>query len=60
MNRHQLKGRISQVSGKVKEITGKLFRNKSVGAKGRAQQMGGRIQAGYGDLKDDIQKSGRP
>jgi len=56
MNTHQLRGRISQASGKVKEITGKLFRNKAIGAKGRAQQTGGRIQAGYGDLKDDLQK----
>lgn len=56
MNRHQLKGRISQARGKVREITGKLFGNKSVEAKGRAQQTGGRIEAGYGDLKDDIQK----
>lgn len=58
MNRHQLKGRISQASGKVKEMAGQLFRNKSVAVKGRAQQTGGRIQAGYGDAKDDIQKRG--
>lgn len=58
MNRHQLKGRISQARGKVREITGKLFGNKSVEAKGRAQQTGGRIEAGYGDVKDDIQKRG--
>ena len=56
MNRHQFKGRISQASGKVREFTGKLLGNKSVETKGRAQQTGGRIQAGYGDIKDDIQK----
>lgn len=56
MNTHQLKGRIRQASGKVKEITGKLFRNQSVRAKGHAQQTGGRIQAGYGDIKDDLRK----
>lgn len=58
MNTHQLRGRLSQVSGKVKEMTGRLFRNKAIGAKGRAQQTGGRIQAGYGDFKDDLQKRG--
>jgi uncharacterized protein YjbJ (UPF0337 family) len=56
MNRHQLRGRISQARGKVREITGKLFGNKSLQGRGRAEKTGGRIQAGYGDLKDDIQK----
>jgi len=58
MNRHQLKGRISQARGKVKEMTGKLFGNKPLEEKGRAKKTGGRIEAGYGDLKDDIQKHG--
>ncbi|MBI3900145.1 MAG: CsbD family protein [Gammaproteobacteria bacterium] len=56
MNSHQLKGRISQATGKLKEITGKLFGNKSLEAKGRAKKTGGKIQAGYGDIKDDTQK----
>lgn len=56
MNRHQLKGRISQATGKVKEMTGRLFGNKSLEGKGSVKKAGGKIQAGYGDLKDDLQK----
>ncbi len=56
MNRHQLKGRISQATGKVKEMTGRLFGNKPMEGKGRVKKTGGKIQAGYGDLKDDLQK----
>lgn len=58
MNRHQLRGRISQARGKVKEITGKLLGNKVLEEKGRVENTSGRIQAGYGDLKGEIQKHG--
>ena len=56
MNRHQFKGRISQASGRVKEFAGRLFGNKPLEARGHVKKTGGRIQAGYGDLKDDIHK----
>lgn len=55
MNRDQFKGRIKQAKGRVREISGKLSRDKLLEKKGRAQSIGGRIQAGYGDFKDDIQ-----
>lgn len=58
MNRHQLTGRISQARGKVKEMTGRLLGNKPLEEKGRVEKTSGRIQAGYGDLKDDIPKQG--
>lgn len=56
MNRHQLRGRISQARGKIREITGKLFGDKRLQEKGRTEKTGGGIQAGYGDIKDDIRK----
>lgn len=56
MNRHQLKGRISQARGKVKEMTGRLLGKKALEEKGRVEKTGGKIQAGYGDVKDDIKK----
>jgi uncharacterized protein YjbJ (UPF0337 family) len=55
MNRDQFKGRIKQAKGRIKEIGGELTRDKSLEKKGRAQKIAGRIQAGYGDFKDDIQ-----
>lgn len=56
MNRYQLKGRINQAKGKVKELTGRLFGNRSLEGKGFAQKTGGKIEAGYGDVKDDARK----
>ena len=55
MNKDQLRGRTNQAKGKVKEISGKLIHDKQLENKGRSQKIVGRIQAGYGDLKDDIQ-----
>jgi len=55
MNKDQFKGRTKQAKGRIREISGKLFRDKLLEKKGQAQKIGGRIQAGYGDFKDDIQ-----
>jgi uncharacterized protein YjbJ (UPF0337 family) len=55
MNKDQFKGRIKQAKGSIKEIGGKLFHDKRLEKKGRAKKIGGRIQADYGDFKDDIQ-----
>jgi uncharacterized protein YjbJ (UPF0337 family) len=55
MNKDQFRGRIKQAKGRIKEISGKLTRDKLLEKKGRAQKIGGRIQTGYGDFKDDIQ-----
>lgn len=57
MNRHQLRGRINQVKGKAMGFAGRLFGNKSLSGKGHAKKTGGHLQAGYGDLKDETNKS---
>jgi uncharacterized protein YjbJ (UPF0337 family) len=56
MNTHQIKGRFSQASGRVKELAGKLFGNKPLESRGQVKKTGGKVQAGYGDIKDDIRK----
>ena len=57
MDKNQVKGRIKEAEGKAKEITGKIVGNKSLEEKGKAQKTVGKVQAGYGDLKDDLKKS---
>lgn len=56
MNRDQVKGRVKEVEGKVKEVAGKIVGNKTLEEKGKAQNAGGKVQAGYGDLKNDLKK----
>ena len=56
MNKDQIKGRVKEVEGKVKEVAGKVVGNKTLEEKGKAQNAGGKVQAGYGDLKNDLKK----
>ena len=51
MNKDQIKGRIEELKGKAKEVAGSVVGNKSVEAKGVAQKISGKAQAGYGDVK---------
>lgn len=57
MNKDQVKGRVEEAKGQVKEVTAKVVGNKELEQKGRMQKAGGKIQAGYGDLKEDIKDS---
>ena len=54
MNKDQIKGRIKETKGAVKEVTGKLTGKKSLEQKGKLQKTAGKAQAGYGDIKSDI------
>ena len=53
MNKDQVKGRIEQAKGSVKEATGKVVRNRSLEAEGKLDKATGKTQATYGDLKED-------
>ncbi len=54
MNKDQVKGRIEEATGKVKEVAGKVTGDKELEQEGKVQNIGGKVQAGYGDLKEDI------
>jgi uncharacterized protein YjbJ (UPF0337 family) len=54
MNKEQVKGRVDEAVGKVKEVTGRAVDDKSLQAKGLAQQVGGKAVATAGDIKEDV------
>ena len=54
MNDDQIKGRIKETGGMIKEVTGKAVGNKSMETEGKVDQVVGKVQAGYGDLKESI------
>jgi uncharacterized protein YjbJ (UPF0337 family) len=56
MNKDQVKGRIKEVKGKVKEVSGKIVGNRTLEQKGKIGKAVGSVQAGYGDLKDNLRK----
>ena len=57
MNKDQVKGRLKEAEGKVKEVTGKVVGNKTLEEKGKVENATGKVQAGYGDLKNEVKKS---
>ena len=56
MNKDQVKGRVKEAEGTVKEITGKLVGNTELEEKGKLEKTVGKVQAGFGDVKQDIKK----
>jgi uncharacterized protein YjbJ (UPF0337 family) len=56
MNKDQIKGRVDEVKGKVKEAVGVILDDDSIEIEGNIQKNVGKVQAGFGDLKDDIKK----
>ena len=59
MNKDQVKGRTEKAKGSVKEAAGKATGNRSLENKGKAEQVGGKVQSTYGDAKDKVKKSTR-
>jgi len=56
MNKDQVKGRVEEAKGKVKEVTGNILGNEDMELDGNIQKNVGKVQAGFGDLKQDIKK----
>ncbi|MBV5274607.1 CsbD family protein [Lamprocystis purpurea] len=54
MNKEQVKGRYEEAKGAVKEAAGKVVGNEELEIKGNVQKNAGKVQAGLGDLKEDI------
>ena len=54
MNKNQVKGRTKTVKGKAKEIAGKITGNEKLEQEGRVDQISGKVESSYGDLKSDV------
>jgi len=57
MNKDQVKGRVQEAKGKVKEVAGKAVGNRRIAAEGDAEQLAGKVQKTYGDAKNELRKS---
>ena len=57
MNKDQVKGRIREAKGTIKEAVGKLVGNETLHAKGTVQKIFGEAQAKFGDIKQDVKDS---
>jgi uncharacterized protein YjbJ (UPF0337 family) len=54
MSKDQVKGRIEEAKGTVKEVVGKILDDKDLEVEGNVQKNVGKVQAGFGDLKVDV------
>jgi uncharacterized protein YjbJ (UPF0337 family) len=54
MNKEQVKGRVDEAVGKVKEVTGRATDDKALQAKGLVEQVGGKTRATAGDIAEDV------
>jgi uncharacterized protein YjbJ (UPF0337 family) len=57
MNFDQVKGRIEEVKGAVKSVAGRLIGSRQWEREGRTQNTSGKVQAAYGDLREDIRRA---
>jgi len=53
MNKDQIKGRVEQAKGNVKQAAGKVVGNDRLQTEGLADEVKGKVQAGFGDAKED-------
>ena len=54
MNKDQVKGRVDQAKGSVKENVGKAMDDPKLRDKGTADKAKGKAQATYGDAKEKV------
>jgi uncharacterized protein YjbJ (UPF0337 family) len=57
INKDQVKGRATEVKGKVKEAAGKLVGNERLQVEGKMDKAAGKVQAKFGDIKSDVKDS---
>ncbi|MEO8836177.1 MAG: CsbD family protein [Caldimonas sp.] len=54
MNKDQVKGRVEEAKGNVKEATGKAVGNPNLRDEGTADKAAGKVQKTYGDAKEKV------
>ncbi len=54
MNKDQVKGRVEEAKGSVKETTGKVVGNPNLRNEGTLEKATGKAQATYGDAKKKV------
>lgn len=59
MNKDQVKGRAEQVKGAIKSTTGKVVGNTKLEVEGEIDKAGGKAQATYGDIKEDVKDANK-
>jgi uncharacterized protein YjbJ (UPF0337 family) len=59
MNKDRVKGKIDKVVGSANRKTGKLTHNGQLQVEGMAQQVKGKIESAFGEVKDAVQQANK-
>ena len=59
INKEQVKGRVDEVKGAIKETAGKIVGNPSLQAKGNIEKNLGKVEAKVGGVIEDLKKSSK-
>ena len=54
INKDQIRGRVQETKGSIKEATGKLVGDETLEAKGNIQKNLGKVQEKLGDIKQNV------
>ena len=57
MNKDQVKGRVEEAKGSIKETTGKVVGNPNLQTEGAVDKAAGKAQATYGDAKEKVKSA---
>ncbi|TPI43729.1 CsbD family protein [Mesorhizobium sp. B3-1-6] len=57
VNRDQVAGLAKQMKGSVKQAAGKATGNRRTQVEGAADKLAGKVQKGYGDVKDKVKRA---
>ena len=60
MNKDQIKGKIEEIKGDIKERLGRATRDRSTQAEGFMEKEKGKLQRGVGEVKEDLEKERTP
>jgi uncharacterized protein YjbJ (UPF0337 family) len=56
MNKDQIKGKIEEIKGDVKERIGGATKDRSTQAEGWVEEKKGKLRQGVGDIKEELEK----
>jgi uncharacterized protein YjbJ (UPF0337 family) len=59
MKKDQVNGRVEEAKGAIKEATGKVTGDKTLEARGNIEKNLGKVQAKFGDVKQDMKDSSK-
>lgn len=57
MNKDQVKGRLQEAKGKIKEVAGRLTGSEKTQVKGNVEKNIGKARANTGDMREDVKKT---